>query len=104
MKLPLLQASDAGMPASFPIRICTDCEPWLVAAATAMRRHAREMHTSLYLLRKGDAAYDEQQREVSGWLVQSLQEAQSAWDAYREHLQEHGLNEQVNTNKKLTGT
>ena len=79
----------AGM---LPIRICADCEPRLNKAADAMRRHAREMDTALYLLRKGDAAYEERQQEVSGWLVQSLQEAQSAWDAYCKHLKEHGLN------------
>ena len=74
-----------------PIRICAGCEPRLNKAADAMRHHVTEMDTALYLLRKGDAAYEERQREVSDWLVQSLQGAQSAWDAYCEHLKEHGL-------------
>ena len=74
-----------------PMRICAGCEPLLNKAVIAMRHHVTEMDTAFYWLRKGNAAYEERQQEVSGWLVQSLQEAQAAWDEYCEHLKEHGL-------------
>jgi len=54
-----------------------------------MRRHASLMNTAIQLARSGPT---EEQREVfANQLVSSFNDAQSAWDAYRAHLVEHGL-------------
>lgn len=74
-----------------PARICTGCQTRLNDAAKAMRRHAQEMNTAFYLLERDDALPAEQRQEFTTRLIESLQEAQSAWDTYCEHLKEHGL-------------
>ena len=71
------------------IVICQSCERLLAEASNALRRHASQMSTSLDVVRKGST--EEQVNNFRGWLVESFSEAQSAWDAYREHLIEHGL-------------
>jgi hypothetical protein len=55
------------------------------------------MSTSLDLVRKGPT--EEQVSNFRGWLLESFNEAQAAWDAYREHLIGHGL---LSPSEKLT--
>jgi hypothetical protein len=76
----------AAMP---PIRICAGCEQSLTAASDAMRRHAQAMQTALSL----EPAHltDEELDQYKIKLIDSFNEAQSAWDAYRAHLREHGI-------------
>ena len=69
--------------------ICQSCERLLAEASNALRRHASQMSTSLDLVRKGPT--EEQVSNFRGWLLESFNEAQAAWAAYREHLIGHGL-------------
>jgi len=54
-----------------------------------MRRHASEMNTAINLERSG--ATEEQKEDFRTSLLLSFNDAQSAWDSYREHLIQHGL-------------
>ncbi len=72
-----------------PTVICYGCDKRLAEASTALRRHASLMHTSIQLAKTG--LTDEQRKDFKDRLVTSFNEAQSAWDAYREHLVKHGL-------------
>ena len=76
----------AAMP---PIRICTGCEQRLEAASNAMRRHAEDMHTAISSVQT--KLTEEEIDHYKLRLVASFNEAQSAWDAYRAHLREHGI-------------
>jgi hypothetical protein len=55
-----------------------------------MRRHETLMSTTI-LLAQSVSATEEQRQEFRIMLVLSFNDAQSAWDAYREHLIEHGF-------------
>jgi len=70
--------------------ICLGCGRVLDQASNAIRRHAKLMNTALGYVRKG-VATEEQISYFGSRLVESFNEAQTAWDAYREHLTEHGL-------------
>ena len=70
--------------------VCHGCDERLTKAATAMRRHASEMHKAIELA-KADSVTDELRKEYTDSLIATLHDAQSAWDAYRSHLIEHGL-------------
>ncbi len=72
-----------------PTIICHTCSELLTDASTALRRHASLMHTSIQLAKTG--LTDEQRKDFEDRLVTSFNDAQSAWDAYREHLVKHGL-------------
>lgn len=69
--------------------ICYGCDERLTEASTALRRHASVMHTAIQLAKAG--LTDEQRKDFKDRLVASFNEAESAWDAYREHLVKHGL-------------
>ena len=71
-------------------RVCNECDERLIDASDAMRRHSSEMHTALDLARS-EKLTDEQQRMFRATLTETLNQAQSAWDAYVKHLAEHGL-------------
>jgi len=71
------------------IVICKGCEERLTEASNAMRRHASEMNSAINLARIG--ATEEQATDFRARLVASFNDAQSAWDTYREHLNQHGL-------------
>ena len=58
-------------------------------ASAAMRRHAFQMSRALDLIRGGHLTEEEHQ-EWKTSLSASFNEAQSAWDTYREHLIEQG--------------
>ena len=72
-----------------PIRICPDCEQLLSAASDAMRRHAEDMRTALSLV--SATLTDEEIDRYKLKLIASFDDAQSAWEAYRAHLREHGI-------------
>jgi hypothetical protein len=55
-----------------------------------MRRHASQMSKAPYLVQSSSST-EEQRQDFRINLVLSFNEAQSAWDAYREHLIEHGF-------------
>ena len=71
------------------IYLCPGCEELLATASDAVRRHAVEMHTALSLVQNEltDAQVDEHKVR----LIESFYAAQSAWEAYRAHLREHGI-------------
>jgi len=73
-----------------PTRACHGCEERLTTVSNVMRRHLTQMRTALDLARN-DQLSDEQRRLFTDGLVETLHQAQSAWDAYLEHLDEHGL-------------
>jgi hypothetical protein len=70
--------------------ICLGCKKVLDEASNAIRRHASLMEMVFGFVRKG-VATEEQVSDFRTRLVASFNEAQLAWDAYREHLSEHGL-------------
>jgi len=55
-----------------------------------MQRHLNDMRTALGLARSENLT-DEQRRLFTTSLLETLAEAKFAWDAYCEHLAEHGL-------------
>ena len=72
-----------------PTRICHNCEQRLLNASDAMRRHASLMSKAMRWSRTEHT--DELRREFEANLVTTFNDAQAAWDAYREHVVEHGL-------------
>ena len=54
-----------------------------------MRRHGSQMAAARELA-KTDLS-EEQRQEATTNLVASFNEAQRAWNAYRDHLRDHGL-------------
>lgn len=75
--------------AMLPISICPGCEQRLTTASNAMRRHAEEMNTAISSVQTG--LTEEQVDEYKIRLIASFNDAQTAWDAYRAHLREHGI-------------
>ncbi len=73
-----------------PVRICAHCETLLTEASQEIRRHAGVMHTALDWVRRGDTDKGRHEEFVA-MLLESFNQSQSAWDAYREHLIQHGL-------------
>ena len=71
------------------IIVCHICEQRLTDASNAMRRHMTDMNRGLTNARIGYS--EEEQKDFRHQLYASFNAAQSAWDAYREHLVEHGL-------------
>ena len=72
-----------------PIRICDECEQLLTTASNAMSRHTKAMQAAL-----SGAQTDLSEEQVDKYkldLIRSFNNAQSAWDAYRAHLREHGI-------------
>ena len=72
-----------------PIRICHECEQLLTTAATAMRRHAADMHKAISFVQTD--MNEEQVGRYQVRLIASFNDGQSAWDNYRSHLREHGI-------------
>ena len=70
--------------------VCLACDTRLNEAANAMRHHWSEMNAAIYEVQSGRLTEEEWQ-ELKPSLWASFNEAQSAWDAYREHLIEHGI-------------
>ena len=73
-----------------PSRLCPLCEKLLDKACDAVRHHAAVMNTAVSLVRSGEVT-EEQRQDYKTSLQASFNDAQSQWEAYREHLVEHGL-------------
>ena len=58
--------------------------------AYAMRRHESLMEEALRIAKTD--TNEEHLQEMRAVVAASFNEAQSAWDAYREHLIQHGFN------------
>jgi hypothetical protein len=54
-----------------------------------MRRHAKDMDAAMSFVQNGLS--EEQMYWHKAKLVESFNQAQSAWEAYRAHLQQHGI-------------
>lgn len=72
-----------------PIRICPGCEESLATASNAIRRHAEDMRAAISSVPA--QLTEEQIDQYKIKLIESFNEAQSAWDAYRAHLRQHGI-------------
>src|SRR5262245_22549371 len=72
------------------ITICADCTEKMTQVMHAIRYHNSDMHKAIELNRDGHPT-EELRRELAPRLVASFNEAQAAWDAYRDHLIGHGL-------------
>jgi hypothetical protein len=70
-------------------RICYGCNERLSQASNAIRHHAALMDDAICLVQSGPT--EEQLKEFRQRLVVSFNDAQEAWDDYREHLDGHGL-------------
>ena len=68
---------------------CPECERRTADAAYALRHHASQMADALEWVERGLS--EEGRQELVDKARVSFIEAQAAWEAYREHLIEHGL-------------
>ena len=71
------------------IRLCPACEHQMTAVANAMRRHESQMFAAIELA-KTDLSEEERQESCAN-LVTSFNEAERAWNTYRQHLIKHGI-------------
>jgi phage gpG-like protein len=71
------------------IRSCDNCDLLMNHVASAMRRHGTQMFAARQLAKTD--LNEEQRQEATTNLVASFYEAQRAWNAYGDHLREHGL-------------
>jgi len=70
-------------------RICPKCELLTDKATAAMRHHASDLCTNLPLMEENPS--EEARLGLRAKATASFAEAQAAWDAYRDHLIEHGF-------------
>jgi len=71
-------------------KICAECERLLGDAVTAVRQHEVQMATGISLNVNGRLT-EQLRKELAPAVVESFNVAQTAWDAYCEHLIAHGL-------------
>ena len=72
------------------IKLCRDCQQKLDNASNALRHHAAEMEKAILLARTGSPTEEEfQDLRTRVWA--SFNDAEAAWDSYRQHLIEHGF-------------
>ena len=71
-------------------RFCLVCDERLAEVSKAIRRHESIMAQGALWLRM-DEVTEERQQDFRVRVIASFTEAQMAWDAYRDHLKEHGL-------------
>lgn len=69
--------------------LCAGCSQHLDEAANAICAHATVMRQAIDLIRDGSVT-EEYGQDFTIRLRSSFIDAQSAWDAYRQHLIEHG--------------
>jgi len=72
------------------ILVCRGCEELLSDASYALRRHSAAMSNAI-LSAERDSISQEEFENYRTEVRSSFKEAQERWDAYREHLVEHGL-------------
>jgi uncharacterized tellurite resistance protein B-like protein len=56
-----------------------------------MRQHASAMSTLLQVAQADSTTSEEQLQKYRAGVRESFKGAQAAWDAYHQHLMEHGL-------------
>jgi hypothetical protein len=71
-------------------KICSECEYLLEKAVFAMRQHEAQVGEGLSLNAKG-LLTKELRKQLAPIAVESFNNAKTAWDAYCDHLIEHGL-------------
>jgi len=71
-------------------RICAQCGKRASEAATAMRYHEADLTNGLSLNIDGYLT-EEGRRQLAPAVIKSFINAKTAWDAYCQHLDEHGL-------------
>jgi hypothetical protein len=82
------------------LTICAECGRLLTDAAELIRRHEADLTLGLRLNAQSYLTEETRQQLAPG-VVGSFNAAQAAWDAYREHLIEHGLLEPEAKTAKL---
>ena len=70
-------------------RICPECAQLLTEAMEAIRSHEADILRGLKLNREGYLT-EESRQVLAPAAVASFNAAQTAWDAYRQHLDGHG--------------
>ena len=73
------------------IRLCPECEHRMSDAAVAMRRHGSQMTSAIEWVKTTTLPTEEELQKRAASVRESFNNAQLAWDAYREHLRHHGL-------------
>jgi len=74
------------------ITLCLSCENQLTNVVGAMRHHESQMLRFLELAKKPDLDLSKEERlAIKARLTASFNEAQDAWNAYRERLIQHGV-------------
>jgi hypothetical protein len=71
-------------------QLCPGCTKRLDEASSALRLHASEMNRAFELSRNAGLT-EERMQTLKTRLAETFNEAQSEWDAYREHLAQHGI-------------
>jgi len=71
-------------------RICAECEQQLNIVVTALRQHQADIHTGLKLNVEGRLT-EESRHMLAPEAVESFNATRVSWDAYCQHLDEHGL-------------
>ena len=72
------------------IKLCGDCDRKLAAASQALRHHSAEMSKAIERVHAGSLTAEEHQ-DLRTRLWVSFNDAEAAFDTYRQHLIEHGL-------------
>lgn len=72
------------------MRICAQCGEILKDATTAIRIHERVINESI-AGNVGGILTEEGRLALASDAVTTFNNAQAVWDAYRQHLDEHGL-------------
>jgi hypothetical protein len=71
-------------------RLCKLCPEVLSQAITAMSRHRAVMERAMRMQQEGNVT-EEQRQQYRAELASTFNQGQSAVDAYRNHLIEHGV-------------
>ena len=67
------------------------CQEHLDEASNAMRQHATAMSALLHVAQADSTTSQEQLQKYRAGVRASFKGAHAAWDAYHQHLAEHGL-------------
>jgi hypothetical protein len=80
---------DAEKVTDVKMHVCNGCEQQLNAAGNTIRRHATLVLHAIEIGRSNPS--DEVRQEQRALVSASFKEAQAAWNAYSDHLAEHGI-------------
>ena len=71
-------------------KVCPECEQRLLEATIAIRRHESDLNDVRQCVLDDDLT-GQTKRVLRIDLPASFNDTQAAWDAYREHVIEHGI-------------